>query len=149
MIKALALIAGLVFAGNAVAQPARPEVTNAWARATPGGTTIGAAYLTVLSATPDRLVAAASPVARKAELHMMSMSGGVMTMRPLDGIDLPAGRPVTFKPGGLHIMLMGLKAPLREGRSFPLTLTFAKAGKREVEVTVAKVGAMGPPAAKH
>ncbi len=74
----------------------------------------------------------------------MTMDNGVMKMRPVDGLDLPAGKPVTLKPGGYHIMLTGLAKPLQEGQSFPLTLEFAKAGAREVTVSVQKVGAMGP-----
>jgi len=69
----------------------------------------------------------------------------VMKMRPLAGLDVPAGQPVTLKPSGDHIMLMGLNGPLREGQSFPLTLTFEKAGTRDVTVAVEKPGASGPP----
>ena len=68
----------------------------------------------------------------------------VMKMRPLAGLDIPAGQSVTLKPGGEHIMLMGLNGPLHEGQSFPLTLTFEKAGTREVSVAVEKPGAAGP-----
>jgi len=68
----------------------------------------------------------------------------VMKMPRLDGLAIPAGQPVTLKPGGEHIMLMGLNGPLREGQSFPLTLTFEKAGAREVTVAVEKAGAAGP-----
>jgi periplasmic copper chaperone A len=146
-IKILAFAAGLVFASAAMAQPSQPEVTKAWARATPGKAENGAAYLTIQSPTADRLVAVSSPVAKKTELHTMSMSGMVMQMRPISGIDIPAGRPVTLKPGGEHIMLLGLDHPLREGQSFPLTLTFEKAGTREVAVAVEKPGAAGPAAA--
>jgi copper(I)-binding protein len=74
-----------------------------------------------------------------------------MKMRPISKVDIPAGQPVSLKPGGEHIMLMGLSQPLREGQSFPLTLDFEKAGPRTVTVTVAKVGAKGPgpAAAQH
>jgi periplasmic copper chaperone A len=124
-------------------------VMQPWARATPGMSKIGAVYLTLRSPRADTLVAAATPAAREAQLHEMEMSGMVMKMRPLKSVALPAGHPVVFAPGGMHIMLMGLKAPLRAGDSFPLTLTFAKAGNETVTVAVAKVGAMGPPAAAH
>jgi len=145
------LFVGLVFgAGTASAQTGQLEVTNAWARATPGRSEIGAAYATIESPTADRLVAAASPVAKKVELHTMTMSGTVMQMRPVAAIDIPAGRLVTLAPDGLHIMLEGLKKPLRAGQSFPLTLTFEKAGKRTVEVAVQQVGAMAPmPGMQH
>ena len=144
--RLLAFLASLILAGPALAQTSQLEVTNAWARATPGKAENGAAYLTIQSPTPDRLVAVSSPVAKKAELHTMSMEGMVMKMRPLAGLDIPAGQPVTLKPGGEHIMLEGLDAPLREGQSFPLTLTFDKAGTRTVTVAIEKPGAAGPAA---
>jgi copper(I)-binding protein len=77
-------------------------------------------------------------------MHTMSMQGDVMKMRPLAAIDIPAGQPVTLSPGGMHIMLLGLTQPLREGQSFPLTLSFDHAGPRQVTVTIEKAGAMGP-----
>jgi periplasmic copper chaperone A len=134
----------LVAVVAAMAQTADVQVTNAWARATPGGAQTAAAYVTILSPTADRLTAAATPAAQKAELHSMTMDGNVMKMRQVDGIDLPAGQAVTLKPGGYHIMLTGLAQPLTEGQTFPLTLTFDKAGARDVTVTVQKVGSMGP-----
>jgi copper(I)-binding protein len=146
-IKFLALAAGLVFAGAALAQPNQLEVSNAWARATPDKADNGVAYLSIQSPTADRLVSASTPVAKTAELHTMSMQGMVMKMRPLDGLDIPPGQPVALKPGGEHIMLLGLNHPLREGQSFPLILNFEKAGSRTVTVSIAKAGAAGPSAA--
>ena len=143
-IKLVAFAAGLVLATAALAQTNQLEVTSAWARATPAKAENGVAYLTIRSSTPDRLVSVSSPVAKKAELHTMSMEGMVMKMRPLAGLDIAAGQPVTLKPGGEHIMLLGLSEPLREGQSFPLTLSFEKAGTREVTVVVEKPGAGGP-----
>jgi periplasmic copper chaperone A len=140
----------LLAAGAALAQTGQLRIENAWARATPGGSQTGAAYMTIQSPNADRLVAASSPVARKAQLHMMEMSGMVMKMRALAGVDIPAGQPVSLTPGGMHMMLLGLKQPLKAGQSFPLTLRFAKAGERTVNVAVEKVGASGPtPAAQH
>jgi hypothetical protein len=149
--KLLAFAASLVVASAALAQPTQLEVDHAWARATPGKADNGAAYVTITSPTADRLVSASTPVAKKAELHTMSMQGMVMKMRPISGVDIPAGQPVSLKPGGEHIMLMGLNEQLREGRSFPLTLDFEKAGPRTVTVTVEKAGANGPApaAAQH
>ena len=147
-IRIVLLVASFMFAaGAALAQTGELQVENAWARATPGKSQIGAAYVTIQSPTPDRLVAASTPVAKKAELHTMEMSGMVMKMRPISGIDIPADKPVTLGPGGMHIMLMGLKEPLKAGQSFPLTLNFAKAGTRTVDVAVEPVGATGPAAA--
>ena len=135
--------AGVFAAASAVlAQTNQLEVSNAWARATPAKAENGAAYVTIVSPTPDRLLSASSPVAKKAELHTMEMAGMVMKMRPLAGLDIPAGQPVALKPGGEHIMLVGLQQPLREGQSFTLTLNFEKAGARTVSVAVEKAGAM-------
>jgi periplasmic copper chaperone A len=150
-IKILAFAAGFAVARAALAQPTQLEVDKAWAGATPGNAENGAAYVTITSPAADRLVSASTPVAKKAELHTMSMQGMVMKMRPISGVDIPAGQPVSLKPGGEHIMLMGLNQPLREGQSFPLTLDFEKAGRRTVTVTVEKVGGKGPgpAAAEH
>jgi copper(I)-binding protein len=127
-IRIVLLVAGLVLGtGTASAQTGQLEVSNAWARATPGRSEVSAAYVTIRSPTADRLVAASSPIAKKVGIHTMTMSGMVMQMRPVAAIDIPARQPVTLAPDGLHIMLEGLKKPLRAGQSFPLTLTFEKA----------------------
>jgi copper(I)-binding protein len=144
--------ASLLLAGAVMAQTVTPpsqsqsqiQIQNAWARATPGKAENGAAYLTIVSPVPDRLTELTTPVAKKAEVHTMTMEGGVMRMRPLADIDVPANQPVTLKPGGTHIMLMGLTRPLKPGESFPLTLSFDKSGKREIAVAIEKAGAMGP-----
>ena len=145
----LGLVVGaiLALAGSAAAQSGGVEVRDAWARATPGGAEIGAAYLTIVAPQGDRLTAVSTPAAKEAELHTMSMEGGVMKMRPLEGLDIPAGQPVTLKPGGNHIMLLGLTQPLREGQTFALTLSFDKAGRQQIVVPVEKAGAMAPPGA--
>ena len=101
------------------AQTGGVEIKDAWARATPGGAQNGAAYLTLLSPTGDRLTGVTSPAAEKAELHQMTNDGGIMKMREVTAIDLPPGTPVSLKPGGLHVMLMGLKHPLQPGQSRP------------------------------
>jgi periplasmic copper chaperone A len=146
--KLAALSAVLVFfatlSGGAFAQGTAVQVTDAWARATPGGAQTAAAYVTITSTAGDRFTGASTPAAQKAELHTMTMDGNVMKMRQVDSIDLPAGKTVTLKPGGYHIMLTGLAQPLTEGQTFPLTLTFDKAGAREINVTVQKIGSMGP-----
>lgn len=129
---------------TAMAQTGGVEIKDAWARATPGGAENGAAYLTLLAPTGDRLTAVTSPAAGKAQLHEMTNDGGIMKMREVTALDLPPGQKVTLKPGGLHIMMTGLKQPLKPGQSVPLTLRFEKAGTREVGAAVGKVGAMGP-----
>lgn len=121
-------------------------VTAPWARATPGHAKIGGAYLTLTTrgATRDTFIAAASPVARSVELHGHTMDHGVMRMRRVDGVNVKPGEAVTLRPGGLHLMLMGLRAPLAKGQTFPLTLTFKTAGTVTVEVAVHGVGAQMP-----
>ena len=141
----LALGAGLtLLVSAAVAQNGEIKITDAWARATPGGAQTAAAYMTMTAPAGDRLTGLSTPVAQKADLHSMTMDGSVMRMRPVEVLDLPAGKPVALKPGGYHIMLTGLAKPLEAGQSFPLTLDFAKAGARQVTVTVEKVGSIGP-----
>ncbi len=144
-VTAAACLAAAVSLSAAAAETGGVEVKDAWARATPAKAEAGAAYLTVLSPTGDRLTGAATPAAKSAELHTMTMEGGVMKMRPLAGLDLPAGQPVTLRPGQVHIMLFGLARPLHEGDRFPLTLKFAKSPPREVTVVVEGIAAMGPP----
>ena len=142
--KPLVLAGCLLIVGAASAQTGQVEIKDAWARATPGKAENGAAYLTIETPAPDKLVAVSSPAAKKTGLHTMTTEGGIMKMRPLDGLDVPANQPVTLKPGGIHIMLQGLNEPLQAGKSFPLTLTFEKAGECQIEVAVEKPGAMGP-----
>jgi periplasmic copper chaperone A len=141
-----ALACGIAF--SATAQQSGITVSDAWARAMPPGAKAGAAYVTVTNngTAPDRLVGASTPVAGKAQLHTMTDDNGVMKMRPVDAIELKPGASVTLKPGGYHVMLFDVKQPLSAGQSFPLTLTFEKAGPVETKVTVAKAGAMAPSA---
>lgn len=141
----LALGAGLMLlSGVALAEGGDIQITDAWARATPSGAQTAVTYVTVESPVGDRLTGVSTPAAQKADIHEMTMDGNVMKMRQVDDVDLPAGQTVTLKPGGSHIMLTGLAKPLKEGETFPLTLDFAKAGTRHVDVSVEKVGAMGP-----
>jgi copper(I)-binding protein len=142
--RLLLLAAALLIAGGGAKAQSIVEVADAWARATPGKAENGAAYLTLQSPAADRLTGLSTPIAEKAELHLMTMEAGIMRMRPLAGVDLAPGQKVALKPGGTHIMLVGLKEPLRSGQSFPLTLQFEKAGASEVIVIVGKTGAMGP-----
>jgi copper(I)-binding protein len=85
---------------------------------------------------PDKLLGASSEVAGRVELHTMEMEGDVMRMREVGTIEVPAGKTVELKPGGLHIMFMDLKKPLANGSSFPLTLRFEKAGEMKINVQV-------------
>ena len=119
-------------------------IDHPWARAA-GASANGAAYMVISTsgATPDQLIGVSAPIAEKAELHTHIMEGDVMRMRPVKAIEVNVGEPATLKPGGLHVMLIGLKAPLKEGEQFPLTLTFEKAGSVTVEVAVEAAGASG------
>ncbi len=144
VVIALCALAAPAFAGDS--RLGDLVVSDPWARATIGQAKAGAAYLTVANngAAADRLVAVETPAAKRSELHGHTMDGGVMRMRPVEAIELAPGAPVVLRPGGLHVMLMGLKAPLEEGARFPLTLIFEKAGRLEVEVPVKGATAMGP-----
>lgn len=119
------------------------EIGHPWSRATPNAAPVGAGYLTVANkgATADRLLSAASDVSAKVEIHEMAVIDGVMRMRALDkGIEIPAGGKVEFKPGGFHIMFIGLKQPLAKNTAFKGTLTFEKAGTVAVEYMVEGMG---------
>ena len=121
-------------------------VGHAWARASAGTKARnGAAYITVhnLGSEVDRLLAVATPVAGKAQFHDHIMKDGIMRMTRVKAVEVAPGEPTVFRPGGLHVMLMKLKAPLQKGGEFALTLTFEKAGKVEIMVPIMGVGAMG------
>lgn len=123
------------------------KIETPWSRATPGNSKIGAGYLTVTNTgtVPDTLVSATTSASDHVEIHEMAMKDGVMTMRPVkNGVAVAPGKSVSFAPGGFHMMLMGLKAPLKQGDKVPLTLTFAKAGKVDVTLDVQGIGAQAP-----
>ena len=112
-------------------------IMNAWARATAPGQEVGAAYFDIVSNSAAKLVKAESPAAASTEIHTMSMKNGVMEMRKIDSLELPAGKITSLAPGGNHIMLIGLKKPLKEGDKVAVTLTLEKAPKvqEKVEIT--------------
>jgi periplasmic copper chaperone A len=112
-------------------------VQHPYARVTQAGQGVGGAYFELRNqGDADRLVSASAAVAERVELHTMAMEGDVMRMRQLDALDLPAGQTVKLAPGGQHLMLIGLKAPLTLGMRFPLELRFEKAGPVTVMVWV-------------
>jgi copper(I)-binding protein len=129
----------LAMAAGALAQAA-PKVEDAWARPTVAGQAGGGGFLKITSATADRLISASAPVSKTVELHTMQMDGDVMRMRQIPAIEIPAGQTVELKPGGLHVMFIGLTQTLDSGASFPLTLRFEKAGEVKVEVQVRNQG---------
>jgi periplasmic copper chaperone A len=136
---------------GAPAAPVTPavSVTDAWARASAGAATTGAAYVMLVGgAEADSLVAVSTPIAATAEVHETTSDNGVSRMRPVPAVAIPPGRTVTFAPGGFHIMLTGLRQTLTAGQSFPLTLTFAHAAPVTVTVQVRPLG-HGAPTGGH
>ncbi|RYC33185.1 copper chaperone PCu(A)C [Lichenibacterium minor] len=150
-----ALVALLAAAAPAAAEPAFQAgaitVVQPWSRATPGGATVAAGYLTIdnAGAVPDRLVSATAEVADRASPHSMAMTDGVMRMRPLSGgIVVPAHGAVALTPNGDHLMLEGLKRPLKVGERFTGTLVFERAGPVAISFAVESIGARGPGGAR-
>ena len=122
--------------GLAASAQAQVSVSDAWVRGTVEGQKATGAFMQLKSPGGATLIAAESPVAGAVEIHEMRMEGNVMRMRALPRLELPAGQAVDLKPGGYHIMLMNLKAPLKKGESVPIRLKFqGQDGKpQEVEV---------------
>lgn len=116
-----------------------------WLRATPGGAKVGGGYLSVTNAgsAADRLVGGKFPGAGRVEVHEMALKDGIMTMRPIAGLEIPAGGTVKLAPGGYHLMLMELAAPLVADTTVAGTLVFEKAGEVPVTFTVRPIGAGG------
>jgi periplasmic copper chaperone A len=138
-----------------LAAPARAEevkagdlvITQAWSRATPGGAKIGSGYLTIENrgSAADRLIGGTGDLTDHIEVHEMTTSNGVMTMRALDkGLAIGPGQTVRLEPGGYHLMMFDLKSPLKQGDKVPVTLEFEKAGKVTVSLDVQGIGAQAP-----
>ncbi len=139
---ALTLVAG----SSAVAASPDVQVADAWARASAGAATTGAAYVSMTAGEQaDRLTGVSTPVAQTAEVHESTAEGGIMRMRAVPELDIPAGKTVKLAPGRYHIMMSGLHHPLKAGESFPLTLTFAHAAPITVTVNVRPIGAATMP----
>jgi copper(I)-binding protein len=114
------------------------QVRHPWARATPPGARIAAVYLEIRNsgAAPDRVIGAATPVAERVELHVMSVSNGVMKMRERPDFEVPARQRLVLQPGGSHLMIVGIKKPFAKGDRIPLTLRFERAGEVAIELEV-------------
>jgi periplasmic copper chaperone A len=128
------------------------EITHPWARATPKGASSGAAYMTVTNggSSPDRMTCVSSNDSAKCAVHTMSMEGGVMKMRPVEGgLEIAPGVSVTLKPSGLHMMLVDLKHQLEAGQTVTATLKFEHAGTVEVNYPILPLGAPAPGAAAN
>jgi len=123
------------------------EISHPWTRATPATAQSGGGFLTITNkgTAPDRLIAARSTVSERVEVHEVRMEGSVMRMRELEkGLEIPAGATVMLKPGGYHIMFMGLKAPLAKDAKVPVTLVFEKAGSLDIQLDVQALGTSVP-----
>lgn len=150
-LAAAGLALGLAFASPAAAQEFKAgdlTVEKPWSRATPAGAQVAGGYMVIRNAgaAPDRLVAVASAISDKSEIHTMAVDDkGVMTMRMLEGgLEIPAGGTVELKPGGYHLMFIGLKTQPAEGGNFAATLTFEKAGELAVEFSVTGMAGSAP-----
>ncbi|GAA0522529.1 MAG: copper chaperone PCu(A)C [Pigmentiphaga sp.] len=141
----LSLLFSMLAAGQAVAHDYTAgaiQINHPWSRATVTGQPAGGGFLKLTNkGADDKLIAVRADISATAELHTMQMDGDIMRMRQVDGIALPAGQTVELRPGGYHIMFMRLKAPLKEGTSFPATLVFEKAGEVKVDFKVEPAGA--------
>ena len=133
MLRGLLLLLAALAAAPALAQV---SVTGAWARATVPGQMGSGAFMTLTAKDGARIVGAASPVAGVVEIHEMKMEGGVMKMRALDALDLPAGKPVELKPGGYHMMLLDLNRALQAGEKIPLSLRIETRDRKLVTLPV-------------
>lgn len=123
-----------------------------WTRATPPRAKAGGAYLTITNtgSAEDRLIAGSTPMAGRVEIHTMTVQDGVMIMREVEGgLVIPAGGSVDLKPGGYHVMLMGLTDGLTEGETVDITLVFEKAGSVSLAFPVGPIGSDQAPHAHH
>jgi copper(I)-binding protein len=126
------------------------HISSPWARATPKGAAAGAAYMTVTNkgTASDRLNCVSDDASAQCQIHSMTMENGVMKMRPVEGgLEIKPGDTVTLAPGGFHMMLLDLKAPLEQGKTLKATLKFDHAGTVDVEYPIAAIGAPAPGAA--
>ena len=139
------LLAALLLASCGKSGPPEIKVSDAWARETVAGQSATAAYMTIANdgAGDDRLVSVAAPAPAMAMLHSSENSGGIARMREMGtGVAIPAGGRIELKPGGSHVMVTGLGAPLKAGQSLKLTLRFEKSGDRPIDVRA--TSAAGP-----
>ena len=144
-----ALTASLLMTLAASTAFAQTTATDPWVRGTVAQQKASGLFVQLTSAQGGRLVSASSPLASSVEIHEMAMDGNVMTMRALpEGLLLPAGKPVALKPGGVHLMLMGLKQALKAGDTVPVTLVIEGADRKreslEIKAPVRALGAAAP-----
>ncbi len=128
-----------LFACMLLAFPARADnvkVDNAWVRATAPGQQVAGGFMDLTADADMTLLGGSSPVSKSLELHYMRMENGVMEMREMKTIALPKGKTVSLEPGGLHVMFIGLKAPIRAGQKVPMTLLTKGADGKEQKLAV-------------
>jgi periplasmic copper chaperone A len=126
-------------------------VENAWTRATPPGAKIAAGYMTIrnASSSADKLVGGSSPAAEKVETHVTMKDGDIARMREVKGYNIPPNDAIELKPGGAHLMLVNVKAPLKEGDVVPLVLKFERSGEVKVDLHVQAMGSSGGAMGNH
>lgn len=137
--------------GDAAVKAGDLAIEKPWLRATPGGAQVAGGYVRVVNrgSTPDRLVGASMAQAERGEVHEMTTEAGVMKMRQIDGLAIAPGGSIELKPGGYHLMFLGLKSPLKQGQPVKGTLVFEKAGTVDVTFEVGGLGARTPGAGGH
>lgn len=147
MIRLGFLLLGFFLASAAHSQV---QIEKPWVRATAPGAKVAGGYMLIRNAgAADRLVSASSPAAAKVELHVHINDNGVMKMREVPGYEVPAKGSFELKPGGSHLMFMGIKRPFKEGEKLPVTLKFEKAGEVSAEFQVGPLGGSSAPAGQH
>ena len=136
-----------------IAAPAWAQVVieNPWSRATPPAAKIGVGYMTIRNQSPsaDHLLSVRSAVAARVETHVTVRDGDISRMKEVKGYDIPPKGSFELKPGGAHLMLIDLKAPLKQGDVVPIVLSFQKAGEVKTELHVGPLGGSGPMQMKH
>jgi periplasmic copper chaperone A len=123
------------------------HIAQLWARATPKGASTAAGYMAITNngSSPDRVSCVSSDVSAQCQIHSMTMEGGIMKMRPIEGgLEIKPGETVVLKPSGVHVMFLDLKQPLQPGKTVKATLKFDKAGTVDVEYPIAAIGAAAP-----
>jgi len=126
------------------------HIAQPWSRATPKGAKAGVGYMTITNegTAPDKVSCVSDDASAQCQIHSMTMEGGVMKMRPVEGgLEIKPGQTITLKPGGFHVMFVDLKHPLEQGKTVKATLKFDNAGTVDVEYPVMAVGAAAPGAA--
>ena len=136
LVVMLLCLTSVVGAGESI------RIEDAWARESPPLVTTGAAYLKIVNVSDqaDRVLEVSGDVAKTIEIHTHLMENGITKMRPVEALEIAAAEATTLEPGGLHVMLIGLKAPLKKGETFPLTFKLEHAGEVSIEVTVRGIG---------